>query len=156
MPFFFNWVSQKEMEYELAYRNMMLDAHLKGESNDCSVRSLALATMAVKGKSTVCYNSAHKDMSYAGRKFGKGAYTHQIKKGARLSGLKLTRIKRLQIRGVKNITFNNASRWLPRGTYYLLSRNHITTMIDGEIYDWSKGRRHHVREIFKVENAINV
>ena len=37
-----------------------------------------------------------------------------------------------------------------KGKYLLLTRNHAIAMIDGEVLDWTKGRRNVVKSIIKV------
>lgn len=39
---------------------------------------------------------------------------------------------------------------LPKGTYMILVRNHILTMVDGKINDWSEGRSLRVQRVWEI------
>lgn len=46
---------------------------------------------------------------------------------------------------------------LQKGRYLLFMRNgsHIAAMVDGTVHDWTKGRRHTIQHIWKVEPSDN-
>ena len=54
--------------------------------------------------------------------------------------------------GRSRLTVNRIAkeRKYKKGKYLLLTRNHAIAMIDGEVLDWTKGRRNVVKQIIKV------
>lgn len=111
------------------------------DSNMCSVVALTAATGCSYGKAFNIYKKL-------GRKTRCGTYRDQQLKALEKLGYSL--------KGVPKYckTLGKAEESLPsKGTYWLYTRGHVACVVDGKLYDWSKGRRHRVIEIYKVETA---
>lgn len=49
------------------------------------------------------------------------------------------------------LTANNCNRYLDLETYFLETRGHVFTLKNGTVEDWTKGRKHLVKQIVKVK-----
>jgi hypothetical protein len=58
--------------------------------------------------------------------------------------------------GVIGMTISRLARVrkLQKGKYLVLTRSHALAMIDGEVLDWTKGRRHRVVAIYKIGDNV--
>ena len=66
------------------------------------------------------------------------------------------RLKYGNMSGVIGMTISRLAkvRKLQKGKYLVLTRSHALAMIDGEVLDWTKGRRHRVVAIFKIGDNV--
>ena len=51
----------------------------------------------------------------------------------------------------KRITVNQAPNYLLKGKYLLFVSGHVLAMVDGEVLDWTQGRRHQVKGYLKID-----
>jgi hypothetical protein len=137
-----------------------------GESNDCTVKALALTT-------GIGYHEAHATMKAHGRPDGRGWYMSAPKywgmpycvtlsvlavhgHTAREIPLSVLRARA----GVENLTIGRVASMLPRrGRYLVWVRGHILAVVNGQIEDWTgawagrKVSRKHVLGVARVVKA---
>jgi len=120
-----------------------------GEKNDCSVKAVAIVMNA-------SYEEAHTALKNAGRRSGKGASVPMIMEAIRSLGGYVTGWKDIKNHGgtsQRRCPVSRIAGRLPRkGRYLALTRNHIAAVKDGEVLDWTEGRRHQV--IFTWEVSL--
>jgi hypothetical protein len=110
------------------------------EANDCTVMAIAIAT----GES---YGMAHYAMECAGRIARRGAGLADMKRALNSLGWTWHRMKREDFSARTPISLEREA--LP-GTYIVSFRSHVAAMVDGEIFDWIKGRRHRIEALYMV------
>ena len=111
------------------------------ESNDCAVKAVSIVT-------GVHYHDVHSLMMVKGRKHRgttKQVYTYQV---LRQLGAQLTVVP---FRSKTIRTLEREFKHRP-GTYLVWVRGHLFAMKDGEVLDWTKGRRHRIINVQKVEH----
>ena len=110
----------------------------RNEKNDCSVVALTLAT-------NVNYDVAHKALEKNGRQSRKGAYVYQIIAAVKDLGCQIQRVE---------LKRKYTSRTIPSlchsGTYLVNINQHIYTLKDGVVLDYTAGRRHIVESVYRV------
>jgi len=111
-----------------------------GEGNDCTVKALALVTDST-------YDEAHAVMKARGRRKGKGANM----------GLWLPAVNDLGHHHVtvtghfEGKTVNSLEKELPKGKkFFVLVNAHLCAFDGNEIVDWTKGRRHRVKQVYHI------
>lgn len=110
-----------------------------GDTGHCSVVAVAVSC-------NVGYGRALKEMSKQGRMLRTGANVLQIHDAIRELGFDVVRHK-LDVNG----TVSTITRKLPKlGTFIAYVRGHILTVRDGEVIDWSEGRRHRIISVYEV------
>ena len=53
---------------------------------------------------------------------------------------------------IPRLTPNNANEYLTKGNYILSIRGHVLSLKNGIIEDWSRGKKHQVRTIYKIQD----
>lgn len=129
------------------YRKAELWSRYYREDNDCSVKAVAIAC-------DVPYKLAKDTLESVGAR--------RPRSGANLYGI-LAAIAKLgfvtnEIEGQRPLKFGGTISTLTdklpkRGMYIALVRNHILTVKNGKIEDWTEGRRHQVQLVYKVERC---
>ena len=121
------------------------------EKNDCSVVATA-ATCDVQ------YWEAHRALKKHGRKKHTGAGPHIYLKAIKDLGFKTVWFEWSKIcqmardNGTTYLTSNNVVKALPpRGKYLIRTHTHIAAVVDGEMVDWTEGRRFRVAQIWEVK-----
>lgn len=117
------------------------------ETNDCSVKALAITT-------GISYKDAHKIMASVGRKTGGGASGHMVLKAlSKTLNVEITPkdVKICRAEYGKRLTPNGFARINPKGKYYCLTRNHAIAIVDGVVEDWTRGRRHQIRCFVEIK-----
>jgi hypothetical protein len=120
-----------------------------GEGNDCTVKAVAIACQ-------IPYEEAHQYLSKLGRRKGRGWYhaTH-------IRGNKLVRgyIDNLEKIGIEYVpvdfnsrTVSQLGREFCRGNYIVQVSGHALALVDGKVEDWTAGRKHHVKQVWRIEN----
>jgi hypothetical protein len=109
-----------------------------GETNDCTVKALAIA-------GNIAYKKAHDYMRQAGRKMRRGLRTPSIEKGFNLAGFKLKRVGHTG-KTVTTITQDCAKS----KRYVAITARHILAITNGQVQDWTDGRRHRIETLFEV------
>ena len=112
------------------------------EKNDCTVRAIAITT----GEG---YDMAHYAMEEHGRRKGKGAQLYAMKDACEALGYEMLKLHRDKWEDVaKTATTATKLQW--PGRYIISFRGHVAAMVDGDIYDWVKGRRHRILDIYHI------
>lgn len=126
------------------------DSKKFGEKNDCSVKAVALATGAP-------YAKVHYEFAKQGRKEGRGSHFYQQVQVLRDLGfeLKLVHCGHYNNPEVKNKfkakTVTTLERELPsRGVFIVYTSGHMFCARGGKVLDWTAGRRHQLRDIYRV------
>lgn len=115
-----------------------------GEDNDCSVKAVALAC-------GLPYDAAHAAFEDAGRRHGRGVLTPQIFKALKVLKINTQPISHLRQPNGSRYTPRTISRLLPFGRYLVYTRGHVFALVDGQVLDWTKGRKHHIIGFQRVE-----
>ena len=129
------------------FRNLDMTSRESGERRDCTVKAWAV----VAG---ITYTEAHCDLAAVGRKRGRGVHMQSL----------LTRLCDMQDKRFTDVTDEwkrkgartmlTVGRVLPkRGAFLVFCRGHVAAFRGGELHDWTKGRRHRVIAIYRV-NAL--
>ena len=133
------------------YHSLGEDRKSFGEDRDCGVVALTVAT----GES---YSDCHTALSLAGRQDRQGTYNHMYKIAADLLGYHVTEHYRFNCEFHSRLDWMNycktpisAERHLPStGGFIFRTRNHAIGARDGQVHDWTKGRRHRILSIMEV------
>lgn len=113
-----------------------------GESNDCMVKAMAIA-----GRMT--YNEAHLIAQKAGRKKREGTNWLSAVYLMKQQGYAIEYIIPLQPNGSKYTPKTIGKRY-PKGYYICITSNHAFALHNGEVCDWTNGRKHRIIEVVKV------
>jgi len=130
---------------------------LHNETNDCSVKALAVS-------GNMAYAKAHKLCTQYGRKARRGMFGLQIVRMLKaefnatlLDSDQLQRLKKAV--GVKNLTVNNLPKALKACGYgsrnvYAMTCNHALGIRQGEVIDWTDGRRHRIDHVVLMPDVV--
>ncbi len=113
------------------------------EKNDCTVKALSIACR-------VPYNTAHDALKQMGRKKGKGATNAQWMEAIYLLGCEFEETLWPKQKNGSSYTPKTIGKAYKRGYYVVHFRGHVAAMINGEIQDWTVGRKHRVLAVYKV------
>lgn len=119
------------------------EAKARNETNDCSVRAIAAAGFTG-------YTEAHDAMANRGRKHRRGAYLPDIIKAAEDLGMAPRKIRDYSAR---TMTTAARDRRLARGQFLVFTRSHVAAVVDGDVVDWTDGRRHRITSVYQVNKA---
>jgi hypothetical protein len=72
-----------------------------------------------------------------------------MEKAARDLGYSLRVMDRSEYRAKTMITAARDPN-LAKGRYICMVRGHVAAVVDGQVIDWSDGRRHQVKEVYEV------
>lgn len=123
------------------WQSMVASSKAKGEHNDCTVKALTAAT-------GLSYDQCHAALAKHGRKHRKGCHFASVgKKAAADLGFLMETLPWDSYRAKTCITAER-DRALRNGRYVLQVRRHVAAMIDGEVCDWSQGRRHRLQAVY--------
>lgn len=116
-----------------------------GEKNDCAVKAVAVVTNAT-------YEEAHAALKAAGRRNGRGTPLPVIMAAVKALGchVKFDDMVNHHGRNMGRMTINRVPAALPKGRWLVLCRKHILAVKDGEVLDWTEGRRHQARFAWQV------
>ena len=129
------------MKFHPKFNTLCESSKRHGEKNDCAVKAVALAADRH-------YDEAHEALRKLGRRNRQGTYIHQTLAAIKTFGCDVVDVTD-RFRGAK--TNISAKKVLPRkGTFLIRNPRHILAMVDGEIIDWSDGRRKRVDRIYQV------
>jgi len=111
----------------------------KNEDKDCAVRALAIAT-------DYTYDDVHYVFELCGRVHRQGTSTHMTKRAA-----KMLRFSMIDVTDwYEARTVRTLERELGYGRYIVRVNRHMLPIVNGRVYDWTKGRLHRILEIYKV------
>lgn len=129
---------------EKLYKTTLAKSDEYGESCDCAVRAVAIAT----GEG---YDMAHYFMTENGRKKRRGTYfytTLEVLKDLGYSCVKIDKPEDIKTA----ITLERHGGDL-MGSFLVRFPEHLAAFVDGRLLDYYKGRRCRVRSLYKVEKA---
>ena len=113
------------------------------ERNDCTVKATALVT----GWN---YRDAHRFVKELGRRDRCGFHTSIIANALERNGWGITS-KYVSKPNGGQYTMTTIGRVLPKGRYMVQVDGHVAALVDGEVLDWTAGRRHRVIKTWKIE-----
>lgn len=85
-----------------------------------------------------------KDYGYKAEKF------HKVPNGYYNSETKETILPSI------SLTVKNCTKYLTKGTFILGVREHVLAVKNGKVEDWTRGRKHRVKYIYKITKTNNV
>jgi hypothetical protein len=125
-----------------------------GESNDCTVKAVAIAT-------GVNYETAHGKCALRGRSYRKGLseskmrwamkdldFVTEVVEGNHKMSPTLWRQKYNSSMTIGSM--QRAGIIPKRGVYIVFTRSHVLCVRAGQIHDWTSGRRHRVTSVYHV------
>lgn len=127
------------------YKTIYEEAKQFGETNDCAVKAAAIATGTE-------YARVHRLFAIQGRKNGCGSQQHWTPAVLEHLGYEMENITAMARRcGAK--TVRTAERVLGAGTFLVRVSGHILCIKDGEVQDWTAGRQHRVKAVYRVSKV---
>ncbi len=121
------------------YKQVQKDSDAMRETNDCTVKAIALAT-------GVSYIRAHTVMAEVGRVHKNGAFLMQWEKAFNMLGFTLHAEKDITARTVRKVVpMLEADK-----VYVVQSTRHLSAVVDADVLDWAKGRRKQIAMVFQV------
>ena len=133
-------MSAKQVRYERA----LADSRRAHESEDCTVIATALAAR-------MPYAEAHAMLAALGRKNRKGFKTWRIAEELGHRGYRVTATWLPKQKNGSLYTPKTIGKLCKRGYWMVQVRRHVFAVINGEVYDWVRGRRHHVIRVYRIE-----
>lgn len=127
---------------------MSLKSEAHGETNDCTVRALTAST-------GLDYDTCHAQLKKQGRKNRKGCHWFiEGPKAAEALGFTMRKMDRSEYRAKTMITAER-DRAFRSGSFCVLVRGHVAALVDGNVIDWSQGRRHRIAAVYEVTRNAN-
>lgn len=150
------------------------------ENNDCTVRACAVAAQIDyramhkylaeecdrkpgKGLHPEAYHGALESLGFritrlSGPEYGYRAHWvggYEAYRNGRTywveAGWRHRRYKKSDGKDYKSVTMTSLAKELPVGTYLVQTPGHVACLRDGEVHDFTSGRRHSVLSVHKVE-----
>lgn len=137
------------------YTSLTIESKKLNERNDCTVKAFAIVTGC-------SYNEAHWEMKKAGRPNRKGLPTLLVNRRIRkedipdhnermIAALKRKGFK-VQKVGCNSKTVRTLGRNIKsNGRFLVFVRGHVLAIKDKKVHDWTDGRCHRIRSVWKVE-----
>lgn len=123
------------------FQKVVNESFKANESNDCAVKAIAIAC-------NVPYKVAHRLLEkHTGRKHRRGTLTHMINPAIRHLGFEVTQLHDVTAKTISTIARDSA---VQDGFFVVYVRGHIAAIVNGQIEDWTEGRRHRVIAVYKV------
>lgn len=113
------------------------------EHNDCSVIAVAIAFR-------MTYKEAHTIMAAFGRRNRHRFHTRNILPIAENFGFTVEPVNNLIQKSGAQYTPKTIGNRLKKGYYLTFIRGHVFAVVNGEVHDWTNGRRHRITEAYKV------
>jgi hypothetical protein len=115
------------------------DSKSMGETKDCAVKAVAIVT-------NTPYKHVHALMAKHGRKPRQGTYMTTTMAVLKELGVWVEKTDKIKAR-----TVNQLKGTLPKtGRFLVRTSSHILACVNGEVMDWTDGRRHQPKEIFEI------
>ena len=136
------------------FKKMSKSSNKWGETNDCSVKAVAIAT-------GVNYETAHGKCALRGRSYRKGLSAGAIGHAVRDLGFVVDKVEskhkmsptlwRQKYSSSMTIGAMQRAGIIPkRGVYLVFTRSHVLCVRAGQIHDWTDGRRHRITSVYHV------
>lgn len=116
------------------------------EHGDCSVIAVALTCR-------VDYDLAHVAMRAAGRKPRRGAFHEQIRKAVKSLGKEPQKYLIIRKPNGSKYTPKTIGKAYPQGRYLVYTRGHVFALVNGEVQDWTAGKKNHILGIQRVKES---
>lgn len=113
------------------------------QSKDCAVLALALLRQ-------VSYMQAHNHLKLYGYRENIGMPSNRIMESFNKTGLEMINLGTPTQPNGSRYTSRTIGRRYPSGCYLVFTRGHTFPMIDGQVHDWTEGRRHIVTDVLTV------
>lgn len=133
-------------DFAVPFAEMRSASLAAGEHNDCTV----IATALVTGWS---YEDARRYTAELGRKPRSGFRTALIAGALERDGFGVTPVPAARAGGAQ-YTMTTIGRRYRSGRYFVRVKQHVAALIDGQVLDWTAGRRHRVTHVWKVEGSM--
>lgn len=112
------------------------------ESNDCSVKALAILT-------DTAYKVAHAVLADLGRKPRKGAVLYDMFSAVRMLGWKREEVTdSVTAKTVKKIASDPV---FSHGHFLIYTSGHVVAVKNGKVEDWSEDRALRIKQVWKIE-----
>jgi hypothetical protein len=122
---------------------LSVKAAAHNEHRDCTVRALTAST-------GLDYDVCHEAFRKLGRKNRRGVHwSPTAMKAANSVGFNMRRLLRNEYSAKTMITAERDPA-LRAGRYCVLVRGHVAALVDGQIIDWTQGRRHKIQAVYEV------
>lgn len=127
------------------FTELINESRKVGETNDCTVKALAIVT-------NLSYQKSREILQQKGRRYRKGLvssvrdYNPTLLKTIQELGFSVKRVK-CNSKTVRTLERNVKSN----GTFLVFTNSHVLAMKDKEVMDWTKGRCHRVLTVWKIE-----
>jgi len=133
----------------ITFQEVQRESDNIGEANDCTVKAIAIACQ-------IPYREAHQYLASLGRQKGRGWYWKTHVRGNRLISGYMDNLKRLHVEyesvEVASRTVSQIERELQDGHYIVQVNGHALALVNGKVEDWTAGRKHHVKQVFRIKN----
>ena len=120
-----------------------------GERNDCTVCAVAVACQ-------IPYAEAHQYLRSLGRKRGHGWFEANHWRGMRHISGYIDNLNKIGIEyekiEVRSRTVSQIERELRTGHYMVKVRGHVLALVNGKVEDWTAGRKHQIKAVYKIKN----
>jgi len=113
------------------------------ETNDCAVIALSIVMRTT-------YKEAHTLCANTGRQPRQGTYTRQTFAAVAAAGFRLEPVKKMVQPNGSRYTPKTIGGKLKRGYFLCFCSGHMFAVVNGDVEDWTQGRRHHITEAYKV------
>ncbi len=113
-----------------------------GERADCTVRAIAITTR--EG-----YEMTHYALEEQGRRRRSGTSIANMKTACSELGYTMEKVE-FGAWHARARTAITAARLGWQGSFVLVYDKHVAAMVDGEVFDWVKGRRHRLENIYRI------
>ena len=121
------------------YQKVSRLSEMVRENNDCSVRAVSILC-------DVPYKVAHRALQWVGRKNRKGASKLQIEWAIEKLGFCTEEVQTYS----STVAQLESDPNVQKGYYYVLVKGHIASVVNGQVEDWTRGRRHRVLTVSRV------
>ena len=126
------------------YKELCKASDRVNETNDCMVKATAIA-------GRMSYQDAYNLCRLAGRKDRRGASVFLTMAAMKGRGYTIDSMGcPVQKNGSRYTSLTIGNR-LKRGRYICVSKGHVFAVHNGEVCDWTNGRRHRIIEAYKVK-----
>ncbi len=115
-----------------------------GERQDCSIKAIALVT-------SLPYRTVHAEFAKAGRKKGTGTYRSMQRRVLMNLGFKAIVDTNPRQPNGSRYTPKTIHRFCNTGAWLAYKRGHVFAIVDGEVIDWTAGRKHHITEAWRIK-----
>jgi len=118
-------------------KTIMAEKNKLNDTNACGVIAIAIAT-------NTTFKEVHAVFKRMGRKNGRGVTTSQMERVLNVLGYKVERLEKWK--GKTCTTLN-----LPRKDNYIaMTSGHALAVKFGLVKDWTAGRRHRIKAVWKI------